>query len=421
MSDSAASAPALPAAGAPAGAGHVALFIGIAGTVVTLVGMSFFTGQQAAFGWLTALVFWTGVALGMLFLIMLTYLFDAGWSVVVRRQLEHGVAAFKWLALLFAPLLLISVFSRHHDLLWKWMNPGFDLATVGGHGRVGEDVLYEKKSAFLSLPFFVLRTAVYFGSWILLAYIFRRNSFAQDADGDVKWTLSSRKWAAAGLALTALTATFAAIDWVKTLEYHWFSTMYGVWYFSSSMRGALATLAIVCTIGVLAGPLRGLVNRAHFYDIGKLMLTFTIFWAYICFSQYFLIWNANIPEETFWYNLRESGDWWYVGLTLVFGHFLVPFLYLLSYANKINPRRLVIIAVWNLAMVLVDVCYNVLPAEKDAAGMPLPFFSGQLGWNLVALLGVGGICAWAYCRSFASSKLIPIHDPRIEESLQHRE
>ncbi len=419
MSSSAASISSAPVAPALAGS-SLPLGIGLAGLAVAAAGFFVDGPQAAAAGWLTAIVFWVGIAVGMLFLIMLGYIFDAGWSVVLRRQVEHVVSVFQWLAILFLPLLLLSWFYQP-DLLWRWMNPDFDFASVGGHGTVATDILYAKKSGFLSMSGFTLRAVAYFGIWIGLAALFRRNSFSQDADGDPKWTLSSRKWAAAGLALTAVTSTFAAIDWVKSLEYHWFSTMYGVWYFSHGMRGALSVLALIAIIGLARGTFTGVVNRTHLYDVGKLMLAFTVFWAYITFSQYFLIWNANIPEETFWYNLREAGQWKWVGMVILFGHFLLPFLVLLSYKVKVVPKALAAIAIWILGTSLLDVCYNVLPFRKDALGEPLPFLNLQLVWTLAAVVGMGGICVWSYLRSFPTAKLIPIRDPRIQESLSHRE
>ncbi len=425
MSSSAATFSSAPAAPAPLGS-TLPLGLGLAGLAVAAAGFVVDGPQAAAAGWLTAMVFWVGIAVGFLFLLMLGYIFDAGWSVVLRRQLEHLVSVFKWLAVLFLPLLLLSWFYQP-DLLWRWMNPDFDFASVGGHGTVATDILYGKKSGFLSMGGFTLRAVAYFGIWIGLAALFRRNSFSQDADGDPKWTLSSRKWAAAGLALTAVSSTFAAIDWVKSLEYHWFSTMYGVWYFANGMRGALSVVALLCIVGLARGTFTGVVNRTHLYDVGKLMFAFTVFWAYITFSQYFLIWNANVPEETFWYNLREMlhdgspSQWKFVGFAIVFGHFLVPFLYLLSYKAKVTPKLLAPVAIWILATSLLDVCYNVLPFRKDALGDPLPFLNLQLVWTLAAVVGIGGICVWSYLRSFPTAKLIPVRDPRIQESLNHRE
>lgn len=421
MSTPAASpAPAIPAPAAPAASRTtLPLLVGLAAAGITWAGFFVTDPTKIALSWLSALVFWTGIAIGMLLLIMIHHIFDAGWSTVLRRQLEHGVAAFKWLAVLFLPLLLLSWFYKP-GVLWKWMDPAYDLAAIGGVGTVGEDLLWAKKAGYLDRTFFTIRWVLYFGSWIVLAAIFRRNSFSQDADGDPKWTLSSRKWAAGGLFVAALTLTFAAIDWVKSLEYHWFSTIYGVWYFANSVRAALSILVIIMVVGIAYGPLKGLVQRAHFYDVGKLIHAFTIFWAYISFSQYFLIWNANIPEETFWYNLREVGNWWHIGMLLLFGHFFVPFIYLLFYKNKVMPQRLAAIAVWIATVCLIDVWFNVLPFKKDAFGNPLPFGTTVV-WDVLAVVAVGGVCVWAYLKSFGTAKLIPIRDPRIAESLQHRE
>jgi len=405
------------AAPAPAKAATLPLVVGLAGVAVTVSGFFVAGASKIAASWLIACMFFLAITLGMLFLVMIHYIFDAGWSTMLRRQLEHGISTFTWLAILFLPLILLSWFYKP-DLLWKWMNPAFDLATIGGHGTVGDDPLWVKKAGYLNMEFFTIRYVLFFGSWILLAAIFRRNSFSQDVDGDPRWTLSSRKWAAGGLFLAALTSTFAAFDWLKSLEYHWFSTMYGVWFFASSVRAALSVSALIF-IYLIARQGRGVIRTAHLYDIGKLMFTFTVFWAYITFSQYFLIWNANIPEETFWFNLREQGNWWWVGMAILFGHFALPFLYLLSYKAKVAPSRLLPVAIWILAFVLLDLIFNIMPFKKDAAGVPLPF--GISIWDVSALVGVGGIWLWSYIRSFGTTKLIPIRDPRIVESLEHRE
>lgn len=175
------------------------------------------------------------------------------------------------------------------------------------------------------------------------------------------------------------------------------------------------------------GDYQGILNTNHLHSIGQLMLAFTVFWAYVTFSQYFLIWNANVPEETFWYNLRElnhdgsTNQWWYVGLVLLFGHFVIPFCALLSYRFKVTPHILRRIAYWVLTVILIDICYNVLPALKDAQGDAAPFLSINLLWVLTSVAGVGGVCVWAYLRSFPTAKLIPIRDPRIKECLSQHE
>lgn len=413
------SAPAAaPAAGAiSAGAGK-ALAVGLGGIGLTLLGLVFSGGLAVATSWLIACVFWIGIGLGMLFLVMIHHIFDAGWSTVIRRQFEHGLAAFPWLALLFLPLVVLAWVKPGFQ--WNWMDLGAPVH--GGQVTVGADILYLKKSSFLNLGMFTGGTILCFAAWIGLAAVFRRNSFRQDADGDVRWTFSSRKWSAGGLALTALTLTLAIIFWVKSLQYHWFSTMYGVWFFAGCMRAALSIGVILMVWLWVRGPYKGVLNNNHLHSIGQLMLAFTVFWAYITFSQYFLIWNANIPEETFWYNIREEGDWLGVGMLLLFGHFFAPFLVLLQYWVKVSKKLIPWVGAWILFIFYVDICYNVMPAYEGAHGHgPQNFLQfGQL-WNLTALVGVGGVCAWAYLRSFGTTKLIPIRDPRIAESLTYHE
>jgi hypothetical protein len=414
---------ALPAEPAPPGAGK-ALVIGLIGTALTAIGLFVSGASPVAMSWLVGVTFWTAIAIGMLMMCLIHHIFDASWSVVIRRQWEHGLSAFKWLAVLFVPLILASLFYGHGDLVWSWMNPAHELH--GGH-TVGHDPLYLKKSGFLSVNMFVGMTALFFIIWIWLSARLRKASFTQDSDGDVRWTYKNRVTAAMGLPLGALTLTFAAIYWVKSLEYHWFSTMYGVWFFANCVRGALCVGVVIMVWLWRRGDYKGVLNNNHFHSIGQLMLAFVVFWAYVTFSQYFLIWNANVPEETFWYNLRElnhdgsTNQWWYVGLVILFGHFVIPFCALLSYRFKITHHIIQRIAIWNLAIILVDICYNIMPALKDSHGDSLPFLSLNLVWVLTSVVGVGGICIWSYLRSFPTTKLIPIRDPRIVESLTHHE
>ena len=417
---SSAPSPLTPAAAAgsqPPSAG-AALGIGLAGIALTAIGFFVSDARSVALSWLVAVGYWTLIVVGMLMLVLLHHIFDASWGIILRRQLEHWLAALKWLFLLFLPLLAVSAWLRP-GLVWLWMN--LDAALPGTRETVGEDILYFKKSGYLNTGFFTVRLVLFFGIWIWLAYVMRRNSFRQDGDGDLKWTRSSRLWAAAGLPLSGLAITFASIDWFKSLEYHWFSTIYGVYFFATGMRGALAVGLLVTLWLYRRGDYRGILNANHLHSIGQLALTFTVFWAYIAFSQYFLIWNANVPEETFYFNLREHGDWYWVGMSDLFLYFVFPFCYLLSYRYKIEHGRARFIAWWILALLFVDVCFNTLPAIRDAAGRPQPFFSPLIIWHFTALAGVGGVCVWAYLRSFPTAKLLPVRDPRIAECLAHHE
>ena len=424
MSTTAATTPAaLAAESATASTASMALIVGLVGIVLTAFGLFVSGPYVVSMGWLVGFVFWCAIALGTLFLVLIHHIVDASWSVVMRRQWEHGLSAFKWLFVLFLPLLITAWVKP--GLVWPWMDLGHDLHNGG---TVGADVLYQKKAAFLNRNLFTGMTLAFFASWIVLSALLRKASFAQDADGDAKWTSMNRKVSAVGTIMTALTLTFAIFYWVKSLEYHWFSTMYGVWFFANSMRAALSAGILIMIWLLNRGDFRGgIFNVNQLHCISTLAFAFTVFWAYVTFSQYFLIWNANVPEETFWYNIRElnhdgtTNQWWYVGLAILFGHFVIPFCLMLSYRYKTTPVIIRRIAFWVLGTVLLDLCYNILPAMKDAAGDPQPFFSVTLVWVLTSVVGIGGVCVWSYLRSFPTTKLIPIRDPRIAECLTHHE
>ena len=400
-----------------------ALRLGLAGLVVTALGLLVSGAAKVAMAYLVGITFWTAITIGMMLLVLIHHIVDASWSAVIRRQFEHGLAAFKWLAVLFVPLVLASIFYQK-DLIWPWMDSAHLIH--GGHS-VGHDPLYVKKSGFLNTTAFMIGTFGSFLLWMWVSARLRKASFSQDLDGDLRWTFMNRKTAAFGLPIAAFSLTAIAIFWVKSLEYHWFSTMYGVWFFANCIRGALAVGILLMIWLWNRGDYKGILNTNHFYSIGMLAFAFTVFWAYITFSQYFLIWNANVPEETFWYNLRElnhdgsTNQWWYVGLVILFGHFFVPFFYLLSYKHKVVQSKVKPIMIWILAIILVDLCYNILPALKDDHGDSLPFLSFHLLWVITSVAGVGGIWFWAYLTSFPQTKLIPIRDPRIGESLTYHE
>ena len=424
---SSASFPPAANAGAFSAPANKALAIGITALAATLAGLflSILSNNTHAFAlaYLVGLTFWIAISIGVLLWILLHHIFDASWSVTLRRLFENWLPNFKWLALLFLPLVIVSWI--HPATVWPWMDPSTPLH--GASGTVGTDIIYQKKSGFLNREWFTGAYIVFFALWIWLSSRLRKASFAQDADGNTRWTFENRFTAGMGIPIMGITLTFASIYWIKSLEYHWFSTMYGVWFFANCARGALPLGVLLMLWLHWRGDYKGILNTNHLYSAGQLMFAFTVFWAYIAFSQYFLIWNANIPEETFWYNLREINtngafnQWGWVGMVLIFGHFLVPFLYLLSYKNKITPARIAPIAVWILAIVLIDLCYNALPALRDAHDNPQPFLSLNLIWVVTTVVGVGGICVWAYLRSLSAHKLIPIRDPRIQECLTYHE
>lgn len=409
---------------------RIALIIGLIGIAIALLGFKqgWDDGNvRPIMSWLIAFGFWLSVAVGMLFLTQIWYVFHARWPVIIRRQCEHFMAAFPYLLVLFLPLLATVYFHDDAGILWKWMNGANELP---GHGTVAEDPLYAWKSPFLNREFFTIRVFGIFAVFIGVAALLRKWSFDTDTTGDINNTHKARRLSSLGLFLCAVAMTLGSIDWFKSLEYHWFSTMYGVWFFAACMRAALATIIILCVILAAKGYLKGLLQQSHRYDVACMMLAFTVFWAYISFSQYFLIYSANIPEETFWYNIREKNydgglnSWWWVSMGLIFGHFLAPFLLLLWYKTKVVVWRTTVVSVWILTFHLLDLYWNILPGKLVVPDHGEGYLVRQFSvtpYDIAALLGIGGICIFAMCRSMKKAEPIPVRDPNILNSLNYTE
>ncbi len=406
--------------------GIIGLAIGLGALVMGIQN----NDSRLALSWLVGFTFWFSVLAGMLFLTQISYLFDAGWVVVVRRQMENCLAAFKWLWLLLIPVIALPLLMDNPGLVWRWMD--LDAVVPGiHHTTVGNDVLYLHKAGLLNVPFLIGRLCIYALVTCGLAFLLRKNSFSSDLEINPKYYKNCRKISAVGIFLTAFTATFAVFDLLMSLSYHWFSTMYGVWFFALSMRLGIAATAVLCFHLSQQGRLKGLYNQSHAYFLGCLALAFTVFWAYISFSQYFLIYNANIPEETFWYNIRElnidgsKSAWWYVSMGLIFGFFVIPFIALLWYPTKIKPWRFRTISCWIMFMGLIDIIFNVVPIQEPVDNIlgfqVLPFLSPALLVDVAVVAGIGGICIWAALRSAAKQEPIPLHDPRVLESIHAAE
>ncbi len=354
----------------------------------------FFSPKQFAFSWLFAFAFFFTIMVGSLFWILVHHAVDADWSVVVRRQLENIAWLFPVLALLFIPVVLCA------PTLFKWM-------TIAP----GVDPLLDGKAAYLNQPFFWARTAFYFGFFSLAAFLLRRNSVRQDKDGDPRFTWLSRKMVFPMLPLFGLSLTFGAVDWLMGLDFHWFSTMWGVYIFAGSALSSMCVLVLLITALRSAGYLEGVVTIEHYHIMGKLMLAFTVFWAYIGFSQYMLIWYANIPEETTYFLRRNTGSWNTLNVIMVIGHFFLPFVVLLFQATKKKPLLLCTVAAWILLMHMTDMYIIVLPSYHKAGISP--------HWlDLVCLLAIGATLAAVFMKRLGDTPLWPVRDPRLANSLR---
>ncbi|HSL81182.1 MAG TPA: hypothetical protein VLF66_00310 [Thermoanaerobaculia bacterium] len=349
----------------------------------------------------TAWLWGATVAVGGLFFVLLHHVTRAGWSVAVRRLAEHVAGTLPVLALLAVPALLAA------GELFPWM---------GGHGAdelgaAAHDPLLEHKAPYLNAGFFYFRSAVYLGAWSLLGWWFRRTSIRQDTTGDPRLTRRLQTFSAPGLVVFGLTLTFAAFDWVMSLDPHWFSTIFGVYLFAGSTVAILSLLILLGIAFERRGPLAGVVTPEHYHDLGKLLFGFVVFWAYIGFSQYMLIWYGNIPEETVWYAHRLEHGWEPVTWALALGHFVLPFFYLLSRAVKRRRPLIAAAAVWLLLMHYLDLYWLVMPAvAADGAFAP--------HWlDLVTLVAMAGIVLGVFGWLARRPALVPVADPRLPESL----
>jgi hypothetical protein len=364
------------------------------GGLVALLGLVF-QREHFAYAWLVAFMFFLSLCLGGLFLVMVHHLFDAGWSVPIRRFCEHIANLAPWMILLFVPIALNA------KTLYAWMliDPHHDHA------------LHAKMPLFTETGFFVV-SAFCFATWWLLANRLRFWSLSQDQTGEAKATYRMRFYSAIGVFLFAVTLTLGAVMWMKAMQHQWFSTMYGVYYFAGSVWMTLATVYVITMVLDRQGVLTETLHAHQYYFLGSLMFAFTVFYSYIHLSQYFIIWNGNLPSETFWYVVRERGTWRYVGMVIIFGHFFIPFLTLLRIDVKHRFSIMVPLCVWAWLMHWVDLSFNVMPVLHPNG------FAFGLAWVDVGCWAfMAGLLAMLFLRDYSKHPPYPLKDPRLVEAM----
>jgi len=367
-----------------------ALLLGSAALAACAAG-AFFAPAQFFRSYLFAFLFWTGVALGCMAVAMLHHVTGGAWGIPIRRPLESAARTIPLTALLFLP---VAFGARQ---IYEWARPG----------AAAHDPALAHKSAYLNVPFFLGRAVLYFAAWAAFAYFLNRWSLEQDRTGDRGISRRLQLLSSAGLVVYGLTVTFASIDWAMSLEPHWFSTMYGVLFIAGQGLSGFAFIVVI--LALLAGrpPLAGYVRPSHYHDLGKLMLAFVMFWAYVSFSQYLIIWAGNLPEETPWYLRRLQGGWGWIGGALLLFHFVLPFLLLLPATANRNPRILAGVASLVVLMRLVDVFWLTQPAFSDGGF--------RLHWmDLLAPIGVGGVWLAAFLWQLGKRPLLPLNDPELQ-------
>lgn len=372
---------------------RVALAIGVIGLAACGAGAAA-SPTQFFRSYLIAFLFWFGIALGSMAILMIHHIAGGAWGAVTRRLFESGTRTLPLMALLFIPLL----FGLGH--LYEWAQPE----------HVAHDAALQHKAAYLNVPFFLVRAAIYFGAWLTVSHFLNRWSLEQDRTRDDWPTRWLEQLSRGGLVLLGLTMTFASIDWVMSLEPHWASTIYGILILGGQVLAAMAfTIPIAALLaGTPGGPLADVIEKEQFHDLGKLMLAFIMLWTYFNLSQFLIIWSANLPEEIPFYLKRLAGGWQYVAIALVFGHFVLPFVILLSRDIKRNPRRLATVAIGVVVIRFIDLFWMVNPA----------FHPGQITvhWlDIATVIGVGGIWLAFYVWQLQGRSLVAIHDPSLPE------
>ncbi len=345
--------------------------------------------------YLVSWIFWLSVAAGCLAILMLHHLSRGAWGVMIRRVLEAAARTLPFLAILFIPIVLGL------EEIYVWARP-----------EAAADELIQHKATYLNPTAFVFRSVVYLGVWSLFAYGLSRLSYRQDRTGDPTLFRRMQVISAPGLGIYCLLTTFAAVDWLMSLDPHWYSSLFGVYLLGGQGIAALAFVILVALYLAQREPMSDALNATHFHDYGKLLLAFVMLWTYFAISQLLIIWSADLPEEITWYLERAHGGWKWVSILLVLFHFLLPFLLLLSRDLKRNAPTLGKVALLLLAMRWFDLYWLAAPSFEHGR------FS--LHWlDLATLVGLGGIWLALFIGQLKTRSLVPVNDPFLAEALDN--
>lgn len=377
---------------------RIAFVVGVVGIVAWAIGLG--TSPRMAYGaYLVAYATGVSLALGTLLLVMIGHVTNATWFVVFRRITENAAATFPIFILLFLPVLLGL------GVLYPWAGPLSALSA-----DVQTKIL--AKRAYLNVPFFIVRAFLYFFIWTVFSLWLRHASIRQDADPSMApWRLQ-RRISAGGLPAVGLALTFASFDWLMSLSPTWWSSIYGVYFFSGAMVAAIALVAVLAYSCQRVGLLTYLAAPEHYGALGKLLLTFVIFWAYIAFAQYLIIWIADIPAEASWYLVRTSGGWAALGIVVLVGQFAIPFLLLLFHWLKRRPMFMAVLGVWLLVMHYLDIYWLVMPSLfPNGAPVSWP--------TIAAIFGVGGLGLAFGIWQMRGHAIVPRGDPELAASIEY--
>jgi hypothetical protein len=373
-----------------------AVIVGGVALVLAIIG-AFLDPVHFFRAYLQAYIFWAGIALGCLALALLHRLAGGSWGLAVRRMLEAGARTLLPMALLFIPLIFGLPF------LYEWAVPEI----------VAQDPILQAKQPYLNVPFFLIRTLFYFLVWIGIAYLLTSWTRNEDEVIDPVIVRRLRTFSGLGLVLFVLTVTFAAYDWLMSLEAHWFSSVFGALVGAGHVLTAFAFIVLVAAILVGREPLLRAISPALFNDLGSLMLAFVMIWAYLHLSQFLIIWSGNIPEGVTWYLHRSYGAWRFVPVFLAIFHFAVPFVLLMARSIRRSPRRLASVAGFLMVVHFVYLVWLVAPS---------PQFHGIFAHWLdpLALVALGGLWVALFIWQLKQRPLLPLLEiATIRERMEH--
>ena len=374
------------------------LILGAAGLILGLIG-AFVRPEQFMPAWLIGFIFCLGLSLGCLAMLMLQHMSGGKWGLISRRIFEAGSRLLPYCLLLYIPIAVLL------PKLYIWARPA----------AVQADHILLLKQPYLNVPFALVRAAIYFGVWLFCMFYLNRWSARQDR-GEVATTAADtrrfRVVSAPGLLLYVILMTFASVDWLMSLDPKWYSTIFGFIMVVGQGLAALSLAAVSLALLATSDPLARYLRPEHVHNIGKLTLAFVMLWAYMSFSQFLIIWAGNLPEEIPFYLVRMRGGWQYVSLLLALGHFALPFCLLLSRDLKRHPRLLARVALFILAMRLVDLIWIVAP-HFNQGGFPIH-------WMDVAIpVGLAGVWLFLFAGQLATRPLVPFNDPYWKENFAH--
>ncbi|HJU54850.1 MAG TPA: hypothetical protein VJ715_09770 [Pyrinomonadaceae bacterium] len=382
---------------------QLALIVGAVFMLLLIIG-AFVPGlggvDQFFRSYLVGYVFWVGITLGCLGLLMLQHVISGSWGLVIRRVLEAGTRTLPLMLILFLP---IAIFGLKYLYEWTHINEVAEPAVRK---------ILEKKRPYLNPTFFLIRTAIYFAIWFGLTFLLNKWSAEQDKTAERQYKRKMDMLSGPGIIIFVLTVTFASVDWVMSLNAEWFSTIYGLLYVAGWTLSAFSLVIAVMVYLSTRPPLEGIVRAPHFHDLGKLLLAFVMLWAYFAFSQFLIIWSGNIPEETKWYLNRLRGGWGWIGVGLVILHFALPFVLLLSRDLKRNAKRLATIAGLIFVMRLVDICWLIEPEFNRE--------HFRFSWmDVAAPFAFGGLWLAFFLWNLRQRPLLPFNDPNFDEAVEH--